>query len=87
MEIARHRKDPRMDTVIDPVCGKEIDRDQVAAQIITDGRDFYFCSQNCFDLFQDSPEDYIDLTPVDPDHLDEGSYDEEIDRDVDRARN
>jgi YHS domain-containing protein len=71
-----------MDTVIDPVCGREIDRDQAAAQIITDGRDFHFRSQNCFDLFQDSLEDYVDLTPVDPDHPDERTYDEGIERDA-----
>jgi Cu+-exporting ATPase len=75
-----------MNAVIDPVCGREIDRDSAAAQIITDGRDFYFCSQNCFDLFQESPEDYLDLTPVDPEHPDEGTHDEDLERDIDRAR-
>jgi YHS domain-containing protein len=64
----------------------EFDRDSAAAQIITEGRDFYSCSQNCFDLFQDSPEGYIDLTPVDPEHPDDGAYDEDLERDIDRAR-
>ena len=82
MGVAQYGKDSLIDTVIDPFCGRGIDRNQAAAQIITDVGDFHFCSQNCFDLFQDSPEDYIDLTPVDPNHPDERTYDEGIEWDA-----
>jgi YHS domain-containing protein len=69
-----------MDTVIDPVCGMEFERSEAAAQIVTDNNEYYFCSQDCLDLFQASPQDYINVPPVDPAHPDESQDDRSLDR-------
>ena len=44
---------------IDPVCGMEIDENTSKEKAIHEGTTYYFCSKDCRDEFQASPEDYI----------------------------
>ena len=44
---------------IDPVCGMEIDEKTAKEKAIHEGTTYYFCSKECRDEFQASPEDYI----------------------------
>jgi|GEM_PF-6180723 len=60
-----------MEPVIDPVCGKELDRNEAFARIVTDNADYYFCSQDCLDAFREAPQDYINTPPVNPANPDE----------------
>ncbi|GAB4365514.1 MAG: hypothetical protein Kow00114_22850 [Kiloniellaceae bacterium] len=46
-------REPR---VVDPVCGKEVDLERVAAQVDHEGWAFFFCSQGCHRLFTADPE-------------------------------
>jgi YHS domain-containing protein len=69
-----------MEPVIDPVCGRTFERDDAYATMVTDNRDYFFCSQECLDLFQESPQDYINIPPVNPAHPDERQDPEDDDR-------
>ena len=44
---------------IDPVCGMEVDESSTKDKAIHQGETYYFCSTDCKDEFQASPEDYI----------------------------
>lgn len=46
------------DTVIDPVCGMQINPDSAAASEEHDGRLFYFCSEHCHQTFLADPHRY-----------------------------
>lgn len=61
-----------METVIDPVCGRAITPETAVASAIGNEREYWFCSRECFELFLESPGDYIDTEPVDPAFPDEG---------------
>ena len=63
------------ETVIDPVCGMQIDRATATRQIITDESDYYFCSKECMDAFRESPGDYVPVRRVDPAHIDDRAED------------
>ena len=43
---------------IDPVCGMQIEEQDVAGQTEHEGRTYYFCSTACKDKFEASPEEY-----------------------------
>ncbi len=47
-------------TVVDPVCGMEIDPSQAAAQAEHKGQMFYFCKPHCAEAFRQEPERYLD---------------------------
>lgn len=55
-----------MDTVIDPVCGRTITPEAAHASAIGNDREYWFCSQDCFELFMESPDDYVKDEAVDP---------------------
>ena len=42
----------------DPVCNMQIDEKKAAAKVHYEGRDYYFCSQQCADKFRGSPQQY-----------------------------
>jgi len=44
---------------IDPVCGMEVDERTTKDKTIHEGTTYYFCSTDCKDEFEASPEDYI----------------------------
>ena len=43
---------------IDPVCGMQVDEENVAGVSQHRGQDYYFCSQICKIKFDDNPEKY-----------------------------
>jgi YHS domain-containing protein len=45
--------------VKDPVCGMQIDKDQAYAMIQREGRQVYFCSENCQDKLKEDPKRYL----------------------------
>jgi Cu+-exporting ATPase len=45
--------------VVDPVCGMSILRSDAIGQVTYRGQTYHFCSQNCLDKFQTSPEKYL----------------------------
>ena len=45
--------------VTDPVCNMRIKQSDAVATVEYEGRTYYFCSQDCADSFQESPEDYL----------------------------
>ncbi len=44
---------------IDPVCGMEVDERATKDKAAHGGTTYYFCSKDCKDEFEASPEDYI----------------------------
>ena len=45
---------------IDPVCGMEVDETTAKDRSTFQGKTYYFCSTDCREEFDESPEDYID---------------------------
>ena len=45
--------------LIDPICGMRLDSDQVAATYIYLGQEYSFCSIECHDMFDRTPEHYV----------------------------
>jgi YHS domain-containing protein len=43
---------------VDPVCGMDVD-EKVKDRAEFEGQTYYFCSKDCRDEFQKSPEDYV----------------------------
>jgi len=46
-------------TVIDPVCGMEIDPETAAGKSEYEGQTYYFCAPGCKRSFDKDPEKYI----------------------------
>lgn len=44
---------------IDPVCGMEVDEKTAPQSILHDGDRYYFCSNDCKEEFEESPEEYV----------------------------
>jgi Cu+-exporting ATPase len=44
---------------IDPVCGMEVDERSTQQKAIHEGTTYYFCSKDCREEFEASPEDYV----------------------------
>ena len=44
---------------IDPVCGMEVDDRTTKDKATHEGQAYFFCSQDCRDEFEASPQDYI----------------------------
>lgn len=45
--------------VKDPVCGMEIEPEDAVATSEHEGETYYFCSRDCKESFDESPEDYV----------------------------
>src|SRR5512138_2462202 len=43
----------------DPVCGMDVTAEDAAGSVAHDGRQYFFCSQNCLQKFQTNPDKYI----------------------------
>jgi YHS domain-containing protein len=43
----------------DPVCGMQIDTKNPVARFIYQGKEYYFCSDQCKKLFIKQPEKYL----------------------------
>lgn len=57
--------DPRI-TVIDPVCGMDIQTSDATASHAYDGNIYFFCSAHCLEKFSKDPAEYlIDKTVTD----------------------
>ena len=44
----------------DPVCGMEVDPETAPATAKFEGEPYYFCSDDCYQEFMDSPEDFVE---------------------------
>jgi YHS domain-containing protein len=42
----------------DPVCNMQIDEKKAAGKVNYNGKDYFFCSQECADEFRSSPQQY-----------------------------
>lgn len=49
----------RTKTVKDPVCGMKVDPAKTDAHAGHANRTYYFCSQNCADLFKANPARFV----------------------------
>ncbi len=47
-------------TVVDPVCGMEVDPASAAATVRQNGQDYYFCSNHCAKRFQEKPAEPVE---------------------------
>ena len=45
--------------VVDPVCGMELMPELAIAETDYDGQTYYFCSEDCFEAFDEDPERYV----------------------------
>ena len=45
--------------IIDPVCGMEIDKKDVAATSEYEGKTYYFCHVNCKKVFDADPKKFL----------------------------
>ena len=43
----------------DPVCNMKVDENSAAAKLNHNGKDYYFCSQQCADKFRSNPAQYV----------------------------
>ena len=43
----------------DPVCGMSIDEDSAEATSTYQGKTYYFCSEDCKEIFDKEPETYV----------------------------
>ena len=50
-------------TVIDPVCGMEVDPHHAAAKVERNGQTYYFCGPGCARKFQSEPSRYLNPQP------------------------
>jgi Cu+-exporting ATPase len=46
--------------VYDPVCGMEVDPADAPATAKFEGETYYFCSDDCYQEFMESPEDFVE---------------------------
>ncbi len=57
---ANDKTDPRdTQTVIDPVCGMQVDPQTTTHHATHDGQEFHFCSARCVERFQADPAKYL----------------------------
>lgn len=55
----------QIEKVMDPVCGMELGKAEVASRLTWEGQEYYFCSDDCLRRFVRSPELYIGAAPAD----------------------
>ena len=53
-------------TVIDPVCGMNIDPAQAVGSTTYEGRTYHFCSRGCESKFDVAPAEYVAPTASSP---------------------
>ncbi len=46
-------------TVTDPVCGMIVEREEAAGESEYQGQTYYFCCEECKELFDDDPTNYV----------------------------
>lgn len=56
------RGDERPPTVVDPVCGMQVDIGKAAAREEHGGWAYFFCSPQCHELFRADPQRYAKRT-------------------------
>ena len=56
---AKKEKENKKQIVQDPVCGMWIEPKDAAAEIIYNGKIFYFCAPGCKREFENEPEKYL----------------------------
>lgn len=49
-------------TELDPICLTELDTDQAQLHAKYKARDFYFCSQDCYERFEATPDFYYKIS-------------------------
>ena len=49
----------------DPVCGMKLGEGAAKEFLLSDGREYYFCSVGCRAEFERHPEDYTETVQVD----------------------
>ncbi len=59
IEVSEVRGQMAETTVLDPVCGMEVDPENAAASETYLGTTYYFCSTHCRDAFHGNPEKYV----------------------------
>jgi YHS domain-containing protein len=47
--------------LLDPICGRRLSSEQIWATYTYIGREYHFCSKECYELFLRSPAYYITL--------------------------
>ena len=57
--MSTHLKTDGSSEVIDPVCGMTVDPHNAAGLVDYNGQTYYFCSRNCKERFQASPETFV----------------------------
>lgn len=48
-------------SVVDPVCGMELEEDEIVAESEYRGTVYYFCSEECADEFASQPQRYAGM--------------------------
>jgi len=51
--------------VTDPVCGAVIDAEDAAASEDFEGQTYFFCSEDCLEVFQAAPENFVRVSGED----------------------
>ena len=46
-------------TVIDPVCGMEISREDAVGSYVHKGQEYFFCNPSCLENFRANPSQYL----------------------------
>ncbi len=46
-------------TVIDPVCGMEISREDAVGSYVYKGQEYFFCNPSCLENFRANPSQYL----------------------------
>lgn len=57
-ETDREEPSASRQTVKDPVCGMEIDKEQAYSMVRRNNRQIFFCSEQCLDKFDAEPDKY-----------------------------
>ena len=50
---------PTSGTVIDPVCGMEISREDAVGSYVYEGQEYFFCNPSCLENFRANPSQYL----------------------------
>ncbi len=55
-------------TVIDPVCGMQVDPEKAAGKREYNGKTFHFCSESCLHKFETNPAEYAGKSEIVSEH-------------------
>jgi len=59
MPAAMKEPAPSSATVVDPVCGMDVDPKNAAGRTEYQGKTYYFCSLGCKEKFEKNPRQYV----------------------------